>query len=342
MRHIIIISMLILAAIILGCTENTVECTPPNKIVRENCCIDTNNNNICDMDEAKLAETKTNDTKQPVVENNKTITAPAINKTEEKKVTPTTTAQTNTLEEATKTGKLFAEKWQAKQYTLMYAMFTPQVKEKKTLTEFTTIMQLDTLYKRITKVDFNGVKMVDDNTAELNILFHTTIQDITVTGASLEYMDGAWKVNAFVDVFDLPTFDAACTGYKNDKDYTEADCALDYAKKLKDASYCEQSKCHYLECLKALSQPTGTKQQFKQCELCTTYDKTTNQCILDLAIKQDSVSICDMINEDSYSDKYCVCYGGYAKSKGTIGYCNIIQNSDNRDLCIKAYNGEYC
>jgi hypothetical protein len=339
MQRTMLISLLLIAALILGCAK-TIECNSPMKIVRDRCCIDANNNEICDIDEGKYAVEKTN--KSTIQEN---ITKPTANVTPNKTTAPPVVQQTkqmNTEVEAIKTGKIFAEKWQAKQYAIMYSLFTPELKEKKTLTEFTTIMELEPLYRRLTKVDFKGVKMTDEDSAELMITIHTNIQDIDMPGATLEFIDNSWRVNMFNDVFELSAYDAACSGYRNNNDYTVYDCANDFAKKTKNASYCDKSRCHYVECLKALNQPASTKQQVKQCELCPPVGKTVNECVLDLAIKQDSLLACDYISEESYSDKYCICYGGFAKSKKTVGYCNIIQNPDYKELCITGYNGEYC
>jgi hypothetical protein len=191
-------------------------------------------------------------------------------------------------------------------------------------------------------VDFKGVTMIDDNVAEMEVIAYTNVQEISLPGARLEFMDGSWKVNTFVDVFELSLYDAACSGYRYNKQYRMSDCAFDLAKKVDDPSYCNISACHYLECLEAVGEPAGMTQEAEQCYHCQPVSKTINDCILDVAIKYDKVAACNIIEEDKYSDKYCKCYGGFAKHKGTQGYCNMITNPDYKDLCVKGYEGGYC
>jgi hypothetical protein len=340
MRRIIAVLVLVVIMILYGCGQSTtIDCKSPLTAINERCCLDEDSNSVCDVDEKPVIEArpKQNATTEPTPVVNET-------KTEEKPATTEKPAETalNTAEEAEKAGKIFAEKWQMKQYSIMYAMFTPTLKQKKTADEFKTIMELEPLYKRLTKVEFKGIKLIDADSAELNLMIHTNIQDIDVPGATMEYIDGSWRVNAFVDVFEMQTYDAACSGYRNNNDYDMEDCAFDFAKKLRLADYCNMSGCHYVACLKVLGKPSGMMQEAEQCYMCQPVGKTTVECILDIAIKYDKIAACNVIKEDRYSDRYCKCYGGFAKAKGTIGYCNTIQDENYKEFCIKEYDGEYC
>jgi len=334
MRRMCCVLVLICVLFLYGCAQRTtIECNAPLTVINERCCLDEDTDSVCDVDERPVA-----------AKPKQNATVPVVNETKEETPTPEKPVESmlNTADEAEKTGKLFAEKWQMKQYSIMYAMFTPALKQKKTVDEFNTIMSLEPLYRRLTKVEFKGIKMLDEDSAELNIMIHTNIQDIDVPGATLEFMDGSWRISAFVDVFELSTYDAACSGYRNNNDYNMEDCAYDFAKKLRLADYCNLSGCHYAACLKAIGKPSGMTQEAEQCYLCQPVGKTTVECILDIAIKYDKIAACNVIKEDRYSDKYCKCYGGFAKAKGTIGYCNMIQDEGFKELCVKEYNGEYC
>lgn len=327
---------IVLMLFLLGCETGPtmIECTPPLLLDGKSCCMDADRNGVCDIKEATPAVEKTEE--------------PATTLTPEETKTPEETSEEEpapaeaTLEGAEEVGRMFAERWQLKQYNTMYVLFTPEVKALKTATEFTAIMELDPLYKRTDKVEFKGVERVDNDTAELKITYHTNVQDIELTPATVEFVYGEWKVNAFADVFSLDLYDAACSGYRQNKQYKTSDCAFDLAKKVGDAKYCDKSECRYVECLKSLGKPAGMTQEAEQCFNCQPVMKTTNECILDVAIKHDKIAACNVISEDHYSDKYCFCYGGFAKHKGTPAYCNTITDPDNKDLCLKGYEGEYC
>ena len=343
MKSIIIPLLLIFSLLTVGCTTDTgiiMECTEPLIQKGDGCCMDADRNGICDIDEAEPAEEiKEAESKENIETEKEVEPEPHIEKEEKQEAE---IELKNTKEDAEKIGKLFTERWQLKQYNTMYILFTNELKEKKTATEFTAIMELDAFYKKINKAEFKGANIIDDNNAELIIVAHTNIQEIDLTGATLKFEDSEWKVNTFVDVFELPLYDAACSGYRYNNQYKMSDCAYDLAKKVNDAQYCDISECHYVDCLRDLGKPSGITQEAEQCKICQPPMKTINECILDVAIKYDKVSACNIIDDSKYSDKYCVCYGGFAKHKGTFGYCNMIEDEKYKDLCMKGFEGGYC
>lgn len=333
--------MLVVALFLIGCDAGEpimIECTPPLMLKGDSCCMDADQNGVCDIEEADPAEEK-EEKEEAVPEEQPEAEA---EKEEEEADEEPEIEVTGTKEDAEEIGKQFAERLQLKQYNTMYTLFTPGLRQKKTATEFTAIMELDPFYKKIVTADFKGLTMLDNRTAELDIVAETNVQQITIPGARLELIDGSWKVNAFVDVFDLPLYNAACSGYRYNNQYKMSDCAFDLAKKVDDPQYCNISECHYVECLKALGEPAGMTQEAEQCYYCQPVGKTTNDCILNVAIKYDKISACNIIKEDKYSDKYCKCYGGFAKHKGTSAYCNTITNPGYKDLCTKGYEGGFC
>jgi hypothetical protein len=351
MKPFIIAILLILSLILTGCGESSgiiMECAPPLIPKGDGCCLDADKNGVCDVDEAEPAveKNKTSDVNKSVEDGNETKQEDAAEEEEadesDQEETEEPAELKGTQEDADKIGKMFAERWQLKQYNTMYVLFTDSLQKQKTATEFSAIMELDPFYKKVKEVEFKGASLVDEDTAELKLLVHTNVQKIEIPATTLEFEDGAWKVNVFADVFTLSLYDAACSGYRYNKQYRLWDCAFDLAKKVKDDQYCDISKCHYVECLKALGKPAGYMQEAKQCFECQPVTKTTNECILDVATKHEKIAACNVIPESKYSDKYCTCYGGYAKFKGTIGYCNMISNPDYKYLCEKKYNGGYC
>ncbi len=334
MKMFVLLLSIVMCVLMLGCESQTavmLECTSPLIQKGSGCCMDADRNGVCDIDEKKTEEHK------------EEVTAQTQNSTEEKIEVQTeqTTQQKGTIEDAEKTGRLFAEKWNSKQYSMMYAMLTSELKQKKSVEEFKTVMELEPLYKRLTEVSYAGIMMGDD-TADLNINALTNIQNITVPGVTLIFEEGSWRVSAFPEIFEMNAFDAACSGYRNDNKYTTEDCAYDFSKKMNDAANCNNSGCHYLECLKATGQQTGAEAQARKCYFCQPTGQTINDCILNTAIRLDKISVCNIIDEDNYSDRYCTCYGGFAKSKNNQALCNLIANPDYKDVCVKGFKGEYC
>ncbi|MBW2964920.1 hypothetical protein KY363_05685 [Candidatus Woesearchaeota archaeon] len=328
-----------------GCGESTnivLECASPLIPHGDGCCLDADQNGKCDIDEKPAAKNEST----PVAAENKTSTstnntAPANTTTSPEKE-ETTESLLNTKEEAEKTARMFVERWQLKQYNLMYALFTDNLKQKKTPSEFSAIMTLDPFYKKLTKVNLTGVSMQGNDRAEMKIVVENNVQTVDIPAAYLEFRDGQWKADAFEDIFGINTFDAACSGYKQSNQYTTADCAFDLARYTKNPSYCDSSECHYVECLKAIELPAGMHEEARQCFNCQPYGKTVVECILDVAIQHDNIEVCNVIAEGRYSDKYCECYGGFAKHKKNNGFCNIVQDSNYRELCLKGYEGQYC
>ncbi|MFC1741363.1 hypothetical protein ACFL3V_02415 [Nanoarchaeota archaeon] len=346
MKNIMIAISILLLLFSFGCDDGgsiVLECTPPLIPKGDGCCMDADKNGVCDVDEALEAEpedenveTKTEEKVEPAE-----VEEESEDEVEEEPVEEVVETK-GTKEDAEKVAKLFVDNWKVKQYNVMYPLFTSALKSQKTASEFTAIMELDPFYKKLLSVELLGVKMIDDSNAELSIEAETNVQEIDIPAATLEFEDGAWKVNVFADVFTLDLYGAACSGYRYNKQYKMSDCAFDLAKKVKDDQYCSMSECHYVECLKALGKPAGMKQEADMCSDCIPVMKTTNTCIIDVAIKYDKISACDVIDDEKYSDKYCACYGRFAKEKGSRGYCDRIADVDNKDLCLKGFEGRYC
>ncbi len=347
----ILAALLILAGCGAGDNNIVMECTPPLIYSGDGCCLDADQNGVCDSEEKEERteeidkETDGNiekETEEQPEESPEEDVGEDIEDTAQEGEEEWPDTEEQRLEKAEQTAELFTTSWDNKQYNMMYKMFTPRLKDKKTAKEFTAIMELDPFYKKIEAVELGGVRLTGEDTADITITAKTNVQDIEIPGTTAESIDGEWKIRAFADVFDLDAFDAACSGYRYNNQYKTSDCALDFAKKTEDPSYCELTECHYVECLKALGEPAGIRAEAQQCYKCQPVMKTTNECILDIAIKYDSIGACDVIPEDKYSDKYCACYGGFANHKGTSGYCNMVQDPDHKKLCLKGYEGKYC
>jgi len=316
----VLIVLAIVSIILLGCT--------PDETVIEEEMIETQ-----PQEEAEVTEQVSEET----VEDEQAEEQEQINESEGK--TPVITI--DLAEDADKTAKLFADKWEEKQYSIMYTMFTPALKEKKTADEFVAIMELDPFYKKINSVEADVGTIDANEVAKLSLTAMTNVQTIDIPSARLSLIDGQWRVSALVDVFDLETYDAACSGYRHSSSYTMEDCAYDFAKKMKNASFCDISECHYVQCLKDLGKTAGMMQEAQQCYYCQPPMKTIHDCILDIAIKHDKPGACDIIDEEKYSDKYCKCLGRFANHKQDIKYCDSAPDH-HKDICLTGYEGGLC
>jgi hypothetical protein len=294
-------------------------------MVGDRCCLDADSNGVCDVDETHVT---------PVLTQNETDDSEEIE----------TKSKVMTKAGAEDVAQLFAEKWKLKQFNLMYSMLSPELKAKKTVAEFTAIMQLESLYKKVNDVQFKGVQIADgDSEGAISLQISTNLQeDIKIPELSMVYTDDGWKVFGFADVFDMPAFDAACSSYRDNPKYQITECAKDFSIKVKDVSFCDQAGCYYTACLRGNGEEVGIKEEAEQCNLCPPLHSSATECILDLALVKDKIAICDYIDDKKFSDKYCTCYGGYALAKKSDGYCNLISDPDYKDLCEKKYDGEYC
>jgi len=234
--------------------------------------------------------------------------------------------------------KKFISAWSNKQYKIMYNYFAPKLKSRQSLEEFEAIMLLNPSYSRITAVGFKGFGSKNKKKVILNIEISTNVKSYDLPDAYMVFENNTWYVDAMDDVFYVDTFGAACGGFN--KDFNKAECAKDLAIKVKDIKYCDKSECHYNECIQTINKQITTQQKVKSCNLCPPVGTTTKDCIVGVAIEEDSISVCNEIPESSYSDRYCKCYGGFSRAKGQ-SYCNIAPE-EYRDICNKGFEGKYC
>lgn len=334
----IVMMILALATVLAGCVTNTtpiMECEPPLMYSGDRCCMDADANGICDVDEEEVTPI--------IVDENSDTREEDLLEEEKVEVKDISTEGKKTKADAEAVAQLFVDKWNYKSFNMMFSLFTPELKAKKNAREFQTVMELESIYKKIEKVDFKGSTVQDgDEEGEVTFIAHTNVQEIKLPAVKLVYVDGSWRISAFADIFELDTFDAACSAYSDEAGYTIEECAKDFAVKMQDDSYCEDSGCFYIECMKGTGNTITLANQIKECELCPELHASQAECVLDLAIEKDKIAVCNELDDRKYSDKYCTCFGGFAAHKNNVGFCNMIQDPGWKDLCVKKFNGEYC
>lgn len=350
--------------LILGCAKDS--CVEPFVRIGDMCCHDANNNGICDIEEVADQEPGINGSvsyPETGLEN-KSDTASS----EEKKVPGSAHLPEDTVldgsepepdpepepgiiepepqvlspsrEDAEKTVNLFAQSWQSKQYNMVYSLLTKKLKDLKSADEFRAIMELNPSHQRIEEVEVKDIDFVSEEEAEVTLEFWTTVKSYETEDTELIFEDSEWRIEGMPDVFYVDTYGAACGGFT--KDFNKEECAKDLAIKVDDPGYCVRSGCHYSECIIGTKGSMSKQERVTACNMCPPVSTTTKQCILDVALELDDISVCNEIPESSYSDRYCMCYGGFAKAKGSSGYCSMITDPDYKDLCIKGFEGGYC
>ncbi|HII71180.1 TPA: hypothetical protein HA265_00315 [Candidatus Woesearchaeota archaeon] len=342
---------LILAFILLlGCAKQP-SCADPLVMIDGLCCRDENSNGRCDMEEAAderaaLEEAQEAEAVQagssspPEPE---TVPSGTEQVTEEQEPLPEAgqkAAQAPSQQAARKAVDTFAQSWASKQYRMMYSFFTDDLKRVKTADEFVAIMELNPSFAKVEKAVIKGIDFKSDTLGDVELEVTTNVNSYMQTDTKVVYNGGEWKIDGFVEVFYIDTFGASCGGFV--KEFNKEACAKDLAIKLKDIQYCERSKCHYEECITTIKKTMTNKERVTRCNLCPPTMKNTMECIVDAAIAASDVKVCNEIPETRYSDRYCGCYGGFARAKNQVGYCNMIQDPDNKALCMKGFEGKYC
>lgn len=176
MKKIIIGLILILSLVLVGCSTETQEvvCNKPYIKVGTKCCLDVNGNNICDKDE------------------------------EEKSTKETISDQ---KENAEKIAKLFLVHWERKEYGKMYDLTIGSLTRLKSKDAFSWLMGQD---DPVTALRYEGIVMKDSDTAYVQYTIVASVFEIKAPSVGLEYINGAWKVDAFANLFSSICGDNKC------------------------------------------------------------------------------------------------------------------------------------
>ncbi len=326
--------LMFVSLFVIACSPSS--CMSPFTEIDGVCCLDEGHNNICDHEESAYYS---NDIIANSSFNSSSITTDSevgstpveINRTEDPIPKPD-------LSQAKKVAELWAQAYQSKQYKIMYSYFSDNLKKRKSLKEFEAIMELNPSNSGIVSVKVISLKAVSDNKVKIEVKVATPIKDYMMPETYVVYDEG-WKIEGMAEVFYVDTFGAACPFQK---EFNKERCAKELAIKLQDPEYCERSRCYYTECLEELRSSLNKKERVIACNLCPPVMTTTQECILNVAVELDDISVCDEIPERTYADRYCKCYGGYARAKGNSDYCKRISNPDYKDLCIEGFEGKRC
>lgn len=160
--------LLVLIVFLVGCTTGQVTkqvCNKPYILVDNDCCLDKDDNAICDSDEKE-------DTKRPM----------------------------NKEELAEKTASKFARVWEHRQWDVMYPVFISSLKKLKTKDEFVKIMDFKETESNIA-VRLDDVEIENDNVAYAYYSVSSTLVETKAPSMKLVWEDNEWKIDAFATYF---------------------------------------------------------------------------------------------------------------------------------------------
>jgi len=183
-------SFLIFIIILVSCT-NKPTCNKPYILVGNECCLDKDDNGICDKDETKDVSQKIETKSQ-------------LNTTTEKSI--------DKKELAEKTALRFARYWEKKDWENMYDLFIANLKALKSKERFVKIIirdyDLTSVSMRLDKVELDN-----ESVAFAYYTAETALAGIKTQAIQLEWNGKEWKVNAFATYFNTcDEFDKNCCG----------------------------------------------------------------------------------------------------------------------------------
>ncbi len=200
-----IIFLIVVIVLITACTTTPITCNKPYLKVGKECCLDTNDNSICDKDEnAESGE----------------ILVPVV----------------NNKEEAENVAKLFLVQWERKNYDQMYDLLAGSLTGLKSKEEFVWLMEHEEFNTLFNSLRYEGIVFEGDNTAFVQYTIGSTSLDVKAPSMELVRINSLWKVNALGDLFIHPCGDNMCSENEwYDDPYishfvgnlNEGDCPLD-------------------------------------------------------------------------------------------------------------------
>jgi hypothetical protein len=297
--------------IVSGCAQQML-CTPPNVVIGNSCCLDANNNSVCDTKEEK--EPVKIVKKQPVKQEK--------------------TAEETAIEEAAET---FAYTWNKKSYTALRNLFVANHRLKFSQQEFNFIARrLDT------SLGIQGVslKSVEDD----SVLYEVVLPKKTITvTADIDEEDDEYLHEAFY-FFRNMTADAACAG--------DGECFMKYAVLSKDRNFCSKAGSLKAECVAKFGVSKTVSSKTDDCleiteyysrvecldslavaendiEPCwqATHDKQIFECMGKVAAARDDVDECDPF----------VASHGYPGTRLQKAYCIVgfVRETSDTKACAK-------
>lgn len=308
----IVVGLFLLAALlaVAGCAQRMV-CNPPNVMIGNSCCLDSDSNSICD--------TKEPDETVKVVKSETVVQEVVPDESGEEELA----AQT------------FADTWNRKSYNALHKLFVKDYMLKYSSQEFNFLAR-----KMDSALGIRGVslKSIDDDQA----VYEVVLPDKTVTvTVDLDEDDSTYLHEAFYFFEDMDA-DSACG--------TNSSCFMNFAVISGDRNYCDKAGEYKGDCVAKFGVSKSMSARIDTCmeileyygrtdcldslavnendiEPCwqSTYDKQIFECMGKVAAARGSVDECpDFVKSKGYAgtrlqDAYCI--AGYVKTTGDTKAC---------------------
>lgn len=291
-----IVFLLLFFVFAVGCGQSLI-CSPPNKIISNTCCVDSNNNNVCDNDEAREETEKEADI---------SIDEEKIRESKEKSEEETAEQGMKEVEEGQEEYKEFAETfvktWNRKSYNALHQLFIKNYKLKFLPQEFNFLARkMDANLK----IQVIKIKEVSENKA----VYEIQLEDGVVSASSgIEIEDGKYKHAPFYFFEELNVEDA-CAG--------DGKCFMDFAIISNNKNLCNSAADKKADCVAHFGVSKSVSARIDDCLQITEYYSKTD-CLTELAKAENTIEPCW---QATYDKQIYECMGAVAAARKNVEEC---------------------
>ncbi|MFC1741579.1 hypothetical protein ACFL3V_03515 [Nanoarchaeota archaeon] len=306
-RHVIGIFILLVAAMLLAGCAQTLVCAPPNSIIGDKCCLDADDNSVCD------AEDKTEKEEPKIIK-------PAETGEDEK--ADEVSAEQDAIDEFADT---FATTWDRKSYTALHKLFVKDVNRKFTSQEFNFLARKLDKKLNIQSITLEGV---DDDTATLTVIADGLSEEVE---ADIDEEDDEYRFEAFYMFLELTPEDAC---------EDDESCYFSYATISNDKNYCNKAGTLKGECVAKFGVSKEITSKMDEClEILEYYGRV--DCLDKLAVNENDIEPCWQATHDK---QIFECMGKVAAARDDVDKCDAFVASKGyagtrlqKAYCITGY-----
>jgi len=262
LRHVLSVLFIVAISVVLfglaGCVER-MSCAPPNVMIGDTCCLDADNNEVCDTWEDESEE-------------------PEIVYTEQ--VVTAAEPEEDPYELAAET---FAETWDRKSYNALRNLFVDDLRMKFSSQEWNFLVR---------KVDADmGIEGVDLVAVDgYSVTYEVELGgEVVKVRADLDEDDGAVLHKPFY-FFEELSADAACGD--------DGECYMDFARISGDRNFCDKAGEFKVECVQQFGVSKGILEKIDDClEITEMYSRA--DCLTELAVAENDIEPCWQATHDN-------------------------------------------
>ncbi|MBW2971494.1 hypothetical protein KY359_00515 [Candidatus Woesearchaeota archaeon] len=275
-----ILFVVFLALFAAGCAQQ-MTCAPPNVMVGDTCCLDADDNSVCDTWEEAAEE-----------EEPELVYSSAENAAE-------TEEEVDAYENFAET---FAQTWDRKSYTALHNLFVKDLRMKYSSQEFNFLAR-----KIDAKLGTGSVSLVgvEGDTAEYKVMVDGKSQKFF---ADIDDESGGLKHEAFY-FFEELTADSACG--------EDDECYFSYAKISGDRNYCDKAGELRVSCVEMFGVSKDITAKIDNCLEITEY-YSRSDCLTQLAVDENNIEPCWEAGQDK---QVFECMGEVAAAREDVGDC---------------------